>query len=196
MKTKYDEFIKEIEFNLIETEYITNYKELRDIEVEEKQFTSKNNNLYSVYFMITEEDDEKLSNGKYLSEYTELDKIPTIFFSISERGFGENFDKLTNKKEYLEVMGKVVYIIFNYINKHNYTTYSVGELGDKKINFYNNYRKHFKEFTVLTGPSSFYTDSNDEKGTAYFLVKEKIQNENIKKIKLDENCFLHLKNMK
>jgi len=193
MKTKFDEYIKEIEFNILETEYTTNYKKLNNVDVEEKTFISNDNNLYSVYFMITTEEDEKLSDNSYLINHTKLNNIPTIFFSLTERGFGENFDKLANNKEYLEVMGKVVYIILDYIKKHDYTTYTIGDVGDKKIKFYNNYRKFFKDFNIVTGKSSFYKDKDGNKGVGYYLIKNINKNIDISKIKLDENCYLIIK---
>jgi len=155
-------------------------------------FISNNDNSYSVYFLITEEDNIKLSNGEFLKEYTELNNIPTIFFSLSERGFGKNFDLLTNKMEFLEVMGEVVFLILEYIKKHNYTTFSIGEVGDKKIHFYNHYRKYFKDFDILTGKSKNYIDDDNNKISAYYLVKNNNITSSNEKLKLDDNLYFIL----
>ena len=189
MKTKYWEFLNEVSFDLIETNYEINYHVLNNLNVESYDFISNKDNNYSVYFMITKEEDEILSNDEFLSKYTQLNNIPTIFFSLTEKGFGKEFDTLTNNKEYLEVMGKVVYLILEFINKHNYTTYSIGEVSDKKMNFYNYYRKHFRNFSMLTGLSSFYKNRENEKTKVTYMIKL-LNVVNVDEIKLDENLFL------
>lgn len=185
------DYLKEIEFNMIPTDYIINYTTLKNKKVESYDFDSKSGIGYSVYFLITNEDDELLSNNHYLNEYGDITNIPTIFFSLTNRGFGENFDDLTNNNEKLEVMGKIVYLINDYINKHDYDIYSIGEVDEKKMKFYNYYRKYFKEYQTLTDKSKYYTDIEGNKTNAYYLVKSK--NTNINKIKLSENCFLNIK---
>lgn len=180
--------LNEIDFNLVKTKFVI----YSNNNIEKYDFISKNGNSYSVYFQITTEKNIELSNGIKLINYTKLNQIPTIFFSLTNRGLGTNFDKLSNKNEELNVMGSVVYIILNYINNHNYTTYSIGEVNDSKINFYNYYRKYFNDFTILTGKSENYKDKNDENKLAYYLV-EKGDNEILPdEIKLDENCILKI----
>ena len=78
--------------------------------------------------MLTNEYNEKLSNGYFLKQYCDLENIPTIFFSLTERGFGSDFDDLTDKKEFLEIMGKVIFLIREYIKKHDYKVFSIGVL--------------------------------------------------------------------
>ena len=180
--------INEIDFNIVETEFTI----LRSDNIERYDFISKKGNSYSVYFKMTDEDDEELSNGNQLSAYTDLDKIPTIFFSLTKRGLN---DDLVDKKEQLEIMGKVVYIILEYIETNNFTTYSIGEVGDKKINFYNYYRKHFNSMEILTGKSKNYLDNDDNKKISYYLIKKE-NDELPEKIKLDENLYLKIKNKK
>jgi hypothetical protein len=179
----------ELDFNIKETEYNIN---ILNNNINQYEFISKNNNSYSVYFKITKENNEKLSDNTYLKDYTNLNNIPTIFFSLTDRGFDNNFDNLTNKEEFLEVMGKVIYCILEYINRNNYSVYSIGEIGNKKINFYNNYRKYFKDYTILTGLSSNYLNKNNKKKKAYYLIKKSTNiKENI--LKLDDNCYLKIK---
>ena len=61
--------INEIDFNIVETEFTI----LRSDNIERYDFISKKGNSYSVYFKMTDEDDEELSNGNQLSAYTDLD---------------------------------------------------------------------------------------------------------------------------
>jgi hypothetical protein len=140
---------------------------------------------------MTTEENELLSDGTMLGNYTNLTEIPTIFFSLSNRKFDDNFNKFTNNKEYLEVMGKVVFIILEFIKKHKYTVYSIGEVGDKKIIFYNNYRKFFNEFKILTGESANYID-NGKKMNAYYLINTKSDLKIKDTLKLDEHCYLKI----
>ncbi|MCK9417056.1 hypothetical protein M0Q97_10400 [Candidatus Dojkabacteria bacterium] len=183
---KFYNFINEIDFNIYPTDYQINNHTLNGNYIESYDFISKNHISYSVYFLITNEKNEKLSNGHFLNEYCDLN-IPTIFFSLSQREFGQNFDDLTDAKEFTEVMGKVVYCILEYINKHDYNVYSIGEVDSKKQRFYNYYRKHFKDFNILSGLSTYY------KNMAYYMIKlSEIKNENVSKIKLSDNCFLHI----
>jgi hypothetical protein len=176
--------IYELDFNIHDTEYSINNIE----DIIQYSFISKNDYSYSVYFKLTKEDNEHLSNGKYLKDYCDLNNIPTIFFSLTERGFGNNFDDLTSNKEFLEVMGKVVFLIKEFIQKNDYNVYTIGEVGSKKYKFYNNYRKYFSDYMILTGKSKNYLDKNNNKMNAYFMIKEKY--ENVDKLRLDENLYL------
>lgn len=190
MITDFFEYIKEIDFNIISTEYYINYHKLDNNDVESYNFVSKNNTKYSVYFMITKEDNVLLSDKTYLKQHGNIDEIPTIFFSLTERNFDDNFDDITNNNEMLEVMGKVVYLIKEYINKHNYDIYSIGTTDDKKIKFYNHYRKYFKDYNILIGNSKYYFDNFNNNTDVFYLVKNNTLN--IKKLKLSENCFLKM----
>ena len=182
--------INEIDFNLKQTLFSVS---INDDNIERYEFLTDKGNSYSVYFMITEENDIELSNGENLSKYTKLNKIPTIFFSLTENGLdGENFDELVNKNEQLEVMGKVVFIILEYIKTNIYTTYSIGDVGNKKINFYNYYKKYFKDFDIFIGDSENYFDVEKGYKKAYYLIKKEKTRKN-KMLKIDENLFLKLK---
>lgn len=101
----YNDFLNEMEFNMIPTDYEIKEKYHMDILIEEYVFTTTKFNDYSIYFMLTEEDDGLLPNNQLLSRYTELDKIPTIFFSLTDRPMDLGFNDLTNKNEFMEVMG-------------------------------------------------------------------------------------------
>ena len=180
------DILKEITFEKIKTSYDILTKYLNGNEITEYKFTSKNNRDYSVYFMITEENDFEV-NEKMLSEYTKLDEIPTIFFSLTDRGFGSNFDELVDGNEYLDVLGKVVYLIKEYMKKHNFKVYTIGEVSDKKQDFYNYYNKYFKDFLKIKGNSKHYKSKN-----CIYLIKD-ANRYNVDKIKLDENQYLKIK---
>ena len=159
--------LNEITFEKIKTSFDISNKFLENREVDEYSFISNKGHRYSVYFMITEEDDMKISDNKMLSDYTNLDKITTVFFSLTEREFGSNFNNLTNKNEYLEVLGKVVFLIREYINRHNYQVYSFGVVSNKKQDFYNNYHKYFNDFLRIYGVSRYYNEEN-----CLFMIKD------------------------
>ena len=143
------EYLNEIDFNILSTEYVIDKQD----DILRYSFLSDKKNSYSIYFFLTEEDNEKLSNNSYLTDYSESNKIPTIFFSLTERNFDDNFNELTNKHEFLEIMGKIVFIILEYMKKYKYNVYSIGIVNSKIINLYNNYRKYFNDFEILTGLS-------------------------------------------
>ena len=169
----FKEFLNEISFNVVPTEYDPKKIIHEGNEIEENIFTSNNGNEYSVYFSITTENDIKLPNGNYLSRYTDLNKMPTIFFSLTERDFDSSFNNLTNKKEFLEVMGKVVFIIRNYIDSHDYTVYTYStNSNDKKDIFYNYYHKEFTEFFKVNLPSLNYIINDGEYENVCYLIKD------------------------
>jgi hypothetical protein len=180
------DLLTEISFEIIKTSYDISTKYLNNKEVLVYSFTSKKDNEYSVYFLMTEEEDFDI-NDKKLSDYCNLDEIPTIFFSLTKREFGESFDSLVNKQEYLEVMGKVVYLIKKYMSNHNYNVYTIGEVSDKKQDFYNNYNKYFKDFLMIKNKSQYYSTNK-----CIYLIKD-LNKYNVDKIKIDENLFLKIK---
>lgn len=169
---KYVEYLnEEIEFNLIPTNFEINKINYQNKDIDEYSFETINGNLYSIYFMLTEEDDELLPNKKHLSDYTDINKIPTIFFSLQDNNFDDTFDILTNRNEYLEVMGKVTYIIMEYISKHNYDVYTYNA-DKRRNNFYSYYRKHFHDFLKVYLPSKNYFEENGEKKIINYLIKD------------------------
>ena len=111
---------------------------------------------------------------------------------MTDRCFGKDFDSLTNNNEKLEIMGKIIYLINVYVNIHDYSIYSIGEVDEKKMKFYNYYRKYFKEYQILSGKSKYCLVQNN-KTSAYYMVKY-TDAQNIDKIKLSENCFLKIQN--
>lgn len=172
---KYKEFIllNEIDFNIIPTTYTIHL--IPKIQTEYYNFISKKGFSYNVYFTQTKENNFQLNDNSYIFDYiNNNDIIPTIFFSDANRKLNsEIFDLLTKRNEHLEVMGKIVYLILEYISKHpQYNVYSIGIVNKKKFNFYNYYRKYFKNFNLKIGESQNYIDSNGNNSKAYYLIKK------------------------
>ena len=162
---------EELEFKMVRTDYekiktpslfpnISGYDDIY-------RFVSNKGNSYDVYFSLTNERDHILSNGKNLHSYN-IDKIPTIFFSLTERGLDSmSFDKLTGNDERLEIMGKVVWLINEYDKINNFSIYSIGEVNAKKFEFYSRYLHNISQFKIFEGDSDNY---NGKK--CYYLVNE------------------------
>lgn len=130
------------------------------------RFITTNNNSYDLYFSLTNEGDYKLSNGNNIKNIT-TSLIPTIFFSLTERGLDTlTFDELTDKGEKFEVMGKIIFLINEYDKIYNYKLYSVGEVSKEKYKFYSYYLHNLPQFEILDGKSDNY---NGKK--CYYLVK-------------------------
>ena len=130
------------------------------------QFISNSGNSYDLYFSLTVENNYILSNGKYIFDYTN-GFINTIFFSLTERGLDSlSFDKLTNKGEKFEIMGKVIWLINQYDSKYQYNIYSVGEVDSNKYQFYSYYLHNLPQFTITEGNSRNYDGKK-----CYYLIK-------------------------
>lgn len=170
---KFLNHINEMVFDKIPTNYLT-YKSKSIIPnlIDYKfDFITKKGNEYSVYVMMTKEDNLLFDDNTKLSDVI----IPTILFSETKNGLNPlYFNNLTNKNEFSEVMGKVIFIILDFINKHPYNIYSIGEVNDKKLNFYNHYKYHFNSFDIKVGNSTFYTNENGNYINAYYLIKNNL----------------------
>jgi hypothetical protein len=128
--------------------------------------TKKNNNSYDLYFSLTYESDYTLSNGNNIKNITRS-FIPTIFFSLTERGLDvSTFDKLTDEEEKFEVMSKIFFLINEYDKIHNYKLYSIGEVDKKKYKFYSYYLYNIPQFKIVEGGSDNYNGNK-----CYYLIK-------------------------
>lgn len=182
MMKNYKNFIlmNELDFNIINTLY--NPGIIPKTTMIYYEFLSKKGNSYRVYFRETYENDFKLNDNTYLSDYINLNNIiPTIFFSATERGFDPlTFDLLTKRNEQLDVLGRVVFLILEFINNHpKYNVYSIGEVPEKKFNFYDYYRKYFSNFDLKIGETKNYKDKNNNNTKAYYLIKKSNKNDEI-----------------
>lgn len=131
------------------------------------RFKSNSGESYDIYFSLTYESNHLLSDGSKLYDYTNK-PLPTIFFSLTKRGLDVNtFDKLTNKNEKFEVMGKVIYLINEYDKINNYKVYSIGEVEEDKYKFYQNYLHNIPQIKkILEGNSDNYNGLK-----CYYLIK-------------------------
>jgi len=138
------------------------------------RFFLNSGNSYDLYFSLTKEVGSKLKDSKSISDYTD-NYIPTIFFSLTNRGLNVNtFDLLTNKNEKFEVMSKVIYLIDNFVNSNNYDVYSIGEVDENKYRFYSYYLHNLPYFKIKEGTSNNYNGK-----MAYYLIKIKNHETNI-----------------
>ena len=160
---------EELDFNMIETKFKEikiNSLFIKDNKDTIYRFETISGNEYDVYFSLTDESGCKLIDNTSIDDITN-EYIPTIFFSLTERGLDPNtFDVLTNNKENFEVMGKVIYIIDNFVNSNKYNVYSIGEVDDNKYRFYSYYLHNLNYFKIVEGTSYSYNGK-----MVYYLIK-------------------------
>ena len=164
---------EELDFNPINCEYDKISINNSGIIIKSFIFRSKNNISYSVYVNDTIESNHLLSNGIYLQTINKNKPIPTIYFSETSRGLDPNhINKLTNNGEFMDVMGKVIYIIIEYIKENKqYNVFSIGEVDPDKFNFYKNWLKNLPISSMEIGLSDNYLDENNNKSKAYYLIR-------------------------
>jgi len=163
---KYIEFInEEIEFKMFPVDYEERKDLIFNKETTIFEFKTKNDE-YSLYFSNTDERNHILSDGKYLYDYCDGKDIPTIYFSLKNRGLSIDFDVLTGYDEELTVLGSVIYLINEYDRRYNNPVYTIGYVDPKKERFYMYYLHNLKRFKLLKGDSYSYEGSG-----AYYLIK-------------------------
>lgn len=177
-------FVNEIFDNLIPTEY----RLVKDIVYDDSfydQYIFKTNSgeQYEVdFFKTLIELNESHKIKKYFNEKNEhinesaLDCVDigfTYFNNVNNDFHDQGFDilgqykKRTNKNEQYEVLGKVAFIVNEYIINHPaQEIYAIGkDTCDSNINVYNNmYNKLFKSYTRIEDASEYY-----RKGAFYFI---------------------------
>lgn len=160
---------EELDFKIIPTKYISKYIN----GVDTFTFITNKNNSYTVYIEETTESNHLLNNGEYLQDINNNKTIPTIYFSETDRILDPStFNNLTNYSEYMEVMGKVIYIISEFIkNNQQYSVFSIGEVDIKKFNFYKNWLGNLPITRFEIGLSDNYIDDKNNKTKAYYLIR-------------------------
>lgn len=164
---------EELDFNPIKCDYESKFINNGGLIISVFTFKSKSGVSYSVYINNTLESNHLLSNGVYLQSVNNNKSIPTIYFSETSRGLDPiYFNTLTNKGEFMEVMGKVIYIIIDFISiNKQYNVFSIGEVEPSKLNFYKNWLKNLPISSMEIGLSDYYLDSNNKKTNAYYLIR-------------------------
>jgi hypothetical protein len=173
-------FISEIFDKLIPTEYKTvNNIEYGDFSYDQYIFSTKSNEKYEVDFYYTTLRLNKLSNlSNYYPNENLINCIDigfTLFNDVNNgyHDFGiegtpdDPYIKRTNKNEQYEVLGKVAYIINEYIETHpQQKIYAIGKNTYKSnLKAYEYmYSKLFKSFTMVEDISDYY-----EEGAIYFI---------------------------
>ena len=162
---------EEIDFNLIPCTYTYSITPNPNVKINTYTFITKKGNSYSVYVNNTHEPNFTLNDGTKLYNYSNGYYIPTIYFSLTSNGLNQNlFNKLTNFGETLEVMGKVCFIINQYINNNpKYKVYSIGGVDKSKEKFYLNWLSKLNISDYKSGLSNTY-NINGTPTDAYYLI--------------------------
>lgn len=174
MILKYYDFInEEMNFDIIECQYVKGNINITGNIINTFTFITNKNNSYTVYIHNTIESNHKLESGRMLQDINLDNSIPTIYFSLTNRGLNQSlFNKLANKNEYMEVMGKVIFIIRNFIIENDqYKVFSIGEVDDDKMKFYEKWLKNLPINNIEIGLSDNYNDNNGNKTKAYYLIR-------------------------
>lgn len=167
---KYDNFInEEIDFNLINCQFDRNFIDNFGISINCFTFITNRDNSYTVYIHNTVESNHLLESGILLQSINNNKQIPTIYFSETSRGLDPRyFNLLTNKSEFMEVMGKVIYIINEFINNNKqYDVFSVGGIDDKRFEFYKNWMRNLSISRIEMG----FSDNYDKNNKTYYLIR-------------------------
>ena len=165
---------EELDFNPIPCTYTSSDIMYNNIPIKTFEFLSKNNISYTIYIHLTTEsnhlvENEKNPNGIFLQSINGNNPIPTIYFSETSRGLNYNtFGVLTKYNEQMDVMGRIIFILNDYINNTNYKVFSVGGVNPSKYRFYSYWLKNLPISEVLIGDSDNYTD---KKYKAYYLIR-------------------------
>jgi hypothetical protein len=169
---------EEIDFNLIPCSYTYSIINNGIVDINTFTFITKKGNSYSVYINNTYEPNYSLKDkigkydGTYLYNYSNGYYIPTIYFSLTSNGLNQSlFNKLTNFSETFEVMGKVCFIINQYINNNpKYKVYSIGGVDVGKMRFYLNWLSKLNISEYKIGVSSTYRDNFENPTESYYLI--------------------------
>ena len=162
---------EEIDFNLISCSYTYSITPNPYVKINTYTFITKKGNSYSVYINNTHEPNFTLEDGTKLYDYSNGYYIPTIYFSLTSNGLDQSlFNKLTNLGETLEVMGKVCFIINEYINNNKYKVYSIGGVDKSKEKFYLNWLSKLNISDYKSGLSNTY-NINEVPTNAFYLIK-------------------------
>lgn len=168
---------EELDFNPIPCTYTSSDIMYNNIPIKTFEFLSKNNISYTIYIHLTTEsnhlvENEKNPNGIFLQSINGNNPIPTIYFSETSRGLNYNtFGVLTKYNEQMDVMGRIIFILNDYINSVNYKVFSIGRVDTNKYRFYSYWLKNLPISEVLIGDSDNYTDTFGKKDKAYYLIR-------------------------
>lgn len=172
----YVDFInEELDFNIVKCEFTNKTINYIGHIIDCYTFITKLKNSYTVYIHETIESNHLLDSGLYLQNINNSNKIivPTIYFSETSNGLNSSkFNRLTNNGEFMEVMGKVLFIINYYINNNlQYNIFSIGGVDTKKENFYKKWVNNLNISRIDSGISDNYLDHNGNKIKSYYLIR-------------------------
>jgi hypothetical protein len=144
-------------------------------------FKTNSNTEYDLELHYTSERcDTRLSNGRELDfmlpnkcKGGEIEAFDIAFTltETSDKNNPEEFEKESNKFEYIEVFGRITNILKKVITKHrSYDLFIVGFSKRNKLKIYKQiFENHFKnEFDLLYGESQYHSG-----GESLFIIRKK-----------------------
>jgi hypothetical protein len=128
-------------------------------------FQTKSGSKYKLDLKASKEkniifDDKTELKNYSLTKYknTDISICYVISYTLIERNH-INYDDETNKFEHFELLGKVVYLLQDFMKKFsNYNIFIMYSNNDKKIKFYSNYFNNFKLKFYKAESLSFNTE--------------------------------------
>lgn len=168
----YKQVLNEIFDSVIETKY----EVIQEYPYIIFRFKTNLNNSYDLEFhFATTSNETKLSNNKTIGDYYKGD---SGFITIVDIGFTptevlnkndfEQYTKNTNRNEQIELMGRLTYLIQDFIKKQNkINIFVLGyDINDTKLKMYNKMiLNHFSNnFIIIDGESWQF-----EKGATYLI---------------------------
>lgn len=159
--------IKETEYRIVSKQgyFIKDEKDYKIF------FKTNSGAEYKLDLMRLKEDDIIINNQSILDLSTSKNEKGADIFAISYTLKSinlTNYDKSTNKNEHYEVLGKVCYLLKEFMQKYpQYNIFCFGNLDQKRDTFYSNYLKLFKEFNYYKVPSNY-----SHNGEAFYLIKK------------------------
>lgn len=166
------------EINEVFTEKIpTDYKLVDYGNYLSYEFKTNSGTLYDLEFHYSEEFSfTKLDNNKILGEILNTDKkiiecfdIAFTLSSVINKNNPDEFELDSNKKEIIELMGRMVYILNHLIEQHsNYNLFIVGNSRRNRMKIYELiFKNHFKnKFDLYRGKSQHHN------GESFFIIKK------------------------
>jgi hypothetical protein len=166
---------------IFDTDISTNFKVVDYGDYISCNFKTNSNTEYDLELHYTSERCQtKLSNGEVLSSMLtnkciddEIEGFDIAFTltHVSDKNNPDEFEKETNKHEYIELFGRITNILKNVITKHRtYDLFIVGYSRRNKLKIYKQiFENHFKnEFELLYGNSQHHPG-----GESLFVIRKK-----------------------
>jgi hypothetical protein len=162
---------------LFDSEIETNFREIDYGDYITYQFETKSNTKYDLEFHYSYElSDTTLNNGLTLGETIIDEKFKIECFDIAftlsnilNKDIPDEFELETNKYEYIDLMGRISYIIKKLMNKYKKTNLFI--IGNSRRNRMEIYKKIFinnfkNDFELYYGKSLYHS------GSSLFIIRK------------------------